>query len=184
MSQHVLSLEAPETLNLCILRLVDTSIYSQVAPPTCPRLTVQVPGFSRGVDIPNAQPGFIYNLTACDLGIQTQQCGTQYYDLPDGIYVLRYSVSPNDIVYVEYNHLRITKALRMIYDILCDLDRGACTPSNETLEKLRELHYIEMVLKGAKADVEYCLHPKQGWENYSYALRLLDKLRCCKNSCR
>lgn len=182
MSQHVLQLECPDTMNGCVLRLIDISIYSGV-PVTCPELLVQVPGFTKGVSIPNPQPGFIYNLTACDLGIQTTQCGTKYFDLPDGIYILKYSVSPNKFVYVEYNHLRITKALRMIYDILCDLDRSACEPPAQTKAKMMELGYIEMVLKGAKADVEFCLKPKQGLENYKYALKLLDKLRCCTTSC-
>lgn len=154
-----------------------------MSPVTCPRLEVQVPGFTRAVEIPNPQPGFMYNLTACDLGIQTQQCGTQFFDLPDGIYILKYSVSPNDYVYVEYNHLRTTKALKMVYDIYCDLDRGACEPEAKIKDKMMELQYIQAVLQGAKCDVETCRKPKQGMENYKYALRLLDKLRCCTTSC-
>ncbi len=184
MSQHRLSLEAPDTMNLCLLRLVDTSQYNVLSPVTCVRLLITVPGFSSAVEIPNPQPGFIYNFTACDLGLQTTQCGTQFFDLPDGIYILKYSVAPNEFVYVEYNHLRITKALRIIYDILCDLDRGACEPPTKVKEKMMELHYIEMVLKGAKGDVEFCLNPQRGMQNYSYALRLLDKLRCCTTTCR
>jgi hypothetical protein len=184
MSQHVLSLEAPDTMNGCVLRLVDTSIYNSLSPVTCPRLLIQSPGFTRAIDVPNPQPGFMYNLTACDLGIQTQQCGTTYFDLPDGIYILKYSVAPNDYVYVEYNHLRITKALNIIQGILCDLDLGACAPSDKVDEKLEELREIESFLKAAKAKVETCLEPKTGWEIYLYALRMLDKLRCCTTSCR
>lgn len=184
MAQHILSLEAPDTMNLCVLRLVDTSVYNPNSAPTCPILLVTPPGFVRATAIPNAQPGFIYNLTACDLGIQKENCGTKYYDLPDGIYILKYSVSPNDYVYVEYNHLRITKALNIIYEVLCELDLGACDPPEKIKNKLRELDLIKMYFLAAKAKVEICLQPKIGMEIYNYALRLLDKLRCCTSSCK
>lgn len=179
--QHVLSLEAPTTLNKCILRLVDTSVYLSSPAPTCPDLQVQVPGFTRAVDIPNVQPGFIYNLTACDLGIQTAGCGTTYADLPDGIYIIKYSVAPNQYVYAEYNHLRITNALNMIQSVLCDLDVAACQPSDKVMAKYKELDFIYWTLQAAVAKVETCHQPKHGMELYSYAIRLLSKLNCGKH---
>src|SRR5688572_30000362 len=124
MANHVLSLEAPDTMNKCILRTVDTSVYNPQTNPVCPLLQVTVPGFKRPVQFDDSliQTGFILNLTACDLEIQTEQCGSKYADLPDGIYIIKYSVSPHDLVYVEYNHLRITSALYKYQSILCDLD--------------------------------------------------------------
>lgn len=184
MAHHELMLEAPTTMNGCVLRLVDVSSYNPDSVITCPLLEVQTPGFTRAVVIPNPQPGFIYNLTACDLGIQTQQCGTTFFDLPDGIYILKYSVSPNEYVYVEYNHLRITKALNIVQEILCDLDVSACVPDAKTEAKLRELQLLQMQLLAAKAKVETCLEPKAGWEIYLYTVKMLDKLRCCTTSCR
>jgi len=38
MAQHVLSLEAPDTLNPALLRLIDTSIYIDMLTLTCPIL--------------------------------------------------------------------------------------------------------------------------------------------------
>lgn len=175
--QHVLSLEAPDTLNVCILRLVDTSVYSGINAPTCPELLVTVPGFVNPVNVP-AQPGFILNLTACDLKIQNTNCGTTYFDLPDGIYVLRYSVAPNQYVYVEYNHLRITKALLKIRQILCTLDISNCDPPAKTKQKVEELGLIRMYLLAAKAKVEDCRKPAAGMEIYNYALKLLNKFEC------
>lgn len=166
------------------MKIYDTSQYNTMSPVTCPRLEIQVPGFTQAVEIPNPQPGFMYNLTACDLKIQTTQCGTQFFDLPDGIYVLKYSVSPNEFVSVEYNHLRITKALNIIQAIYCDLDVSACVPDDKTAAKLRELLLLQAQLEAAKAKVEYCRQPKAGMEIYTYTLRLLDKLRCCTTSCR
>lgn len=180
MAQHVLSLEALDTMNKCILRLVDTSIYNPLSPPVCPRLQITLPGFNIPVSFDDSQitPGFMLNLTACDLKLQTNGCGTTYNDLIDGIYIIKYSVSPNDLVYVEYNHLRITNALWMIQCILCNLDLGTCDPPETIKQKLNQLTLIRRYLDAAKAYVEFCHQPDKGMELYRYAVKLLDKLAC------
>jgi hypothetical protein len=158
MAQHVLSLEAPDTMNPCILRVVDTSVYNQDTPVECPILEITLPGFTSG-------------------------CGTTFNNLPDGIYILKWSVSPNDKVYAEYNHLRITKALIMYNEALCELDLGTCEPGSETEKKLDTLRKIRMYLDAAKAKVEVCHEPRKGLELYKYAVKLLNKFECksCQN---
>ncbi len=180
MAQHSLSLEAPDTLNKCILRVVDTSVYNSQVTVKCPLLEITPPGFLRPVQFTEADIsiGFNLNLTACDLGLQNTSCGTEFYDLPDGIYIIKYSVSPNEYVYVEYNHLRITCALRKIQDIYCELNLGACDPPASVKTTLNEVRMIEQYLKAAKAMVEFCLEPTKGMDLYRYAVKLLDKLKC------
>lgn len=184
MAQHVLSLEAPDTLNGCILRIQDTSVYNSQISAICPLLQVTLPGFNIPVRFTDEliTIGFSLNLTACDLKLQTVNCGTKYNDLPDGIYILRYSVSPNDIVYVEYNHLRITCALNRIEDIYCSLDLAACDPPEKVKNKLQQVRLIQQYLKAAKSEVETCHHPSRGMELYRYAMKLIDKMNCkpCK----
>jgi len=184
MAQNVLSLEAPDTLNKCILRVVDTSIYNSQVTVKCPLLQITLPGFNVPVQFDESviQPGFNLNLTACDLDLQTTNCGTSFTDLPDGIYILRYSVSPNELVYVEYNHLRITCALNKIQAIYCDIDLGACTPPDKTQARLTEIQTIEQYLNAAKAYVEFCHQPSKGMELYRYAMTLLNKISC--TSCK
>ncbi|MFZ4059479.1 MAG: hypothetical protein ACOYKE_15150, partial [Ferruginibacter sp.] len=96
MAQHVLSLEVPDTLNESILRIQDTSIYNPQIEVACPLLQITLPGFNTPAQFtePDIQPGFSLNLTACDLKIQNAGCGTSYNNLPDGIYIIKYSVSP------------------------------------------------------------------------------------------
>lgn len=180
MARHILSLEVPDTLNSSILTIIDTSVYSDLNSVVCPYLQVTPPGYSQPINFeaPEIAPGFTVHLTACDLGMQTVQCGTTFYDIPDGIYIIRYSVSPNEIVYVEYNHLRITKALNLVQKIYCDLDLGTCDPPVAIKQKLEKLTLIEQYLKAAKAKVEYCHEPNKGMELYRYAMKLLDKLNC------
>ena len=175
---HVLQLEIPDTRNLCVLRCVDFSLYNSQVTVTCPTLLITSPGFTKAVNIPNVQPGFILNLTACDLGLQVTKCGEDYFDLPDGIYILKYSVSPNEYVYVEYNYLRISKALNIINEILCDLDVAACAPTERTEHRLRELKLLWMMLLAGKAKVEDSHEPKLGMELYNYVLRQLNKITC------
>jgi len=180
MAQHVLSLEAPETLNCSILRIIDTSVYDLTIPIECPILNITLPGFNYSVEIgePDIASGFSLNLTACNLEIQSEDCGTTYGALPDGVYVIKYSVSPNDQVYVEYNHLRTSK-LRIRYNkILCDLDLASCEPNTATTKKMDKLKTIDMYIQAAIAKVETCHDPKKGMQLYTYAKDLLAKFDC------
>ena len=182
MANHILSLDVPTVMSPCVLTVIDTSIYDNLIPVNCQTLNITVPGFSYSVQIDiGATAGgsvFIENITACDLGIQLTDCGISCADLPDGIYIIKYSVSPNEIVYVEYNHLRITKALTRYYNILCRVDVADCDPPFKIKQKLEALRLIRMYLDAAKAKVEFCHEPQKGMSLYNYALKLLMKMEC------
>ena len=177
MANHVLSLEVPTVMNPCILTVMDTSVYTDLIPVVCETLNITVPGFQYSVQL-DVSAGFIMNITACDLNLQTENCGTEYVDIPDGIYIIKYSVSPNDVVYVEYNHMRITKALNRYYNILCRLDMADCDPPFKIKQKLEQLNLIKMYLEAAKSKVEFCHEPQKGMTLYNYALKLLNKMDC------
>ena len=178
MANHVLSLEVPDVMNPCIIKLFDTSVYATSVPIVCPILTITVPGFVYSAEIATSE-NFNQTLTACDLGLQSTGCDTSNYaNLPDGIYVIKYSVSPSEYVYVEYNHLRITQALNKYYKILCELDVSDCAPSSQVQSKLKELQKIKMYLEAAKAKVEVCHEPDKGMRIYKYAIKLLNKMNC------
>jgi hypothetical protein len=180
MARHVLSLDAHDTLNCTILRIEDTSVYTSDLKIECPILEITLPGFTSAVQIGDDKidSGFRLNLTACDLGVQSNDCGTNYSNLPDGVYVIKYSISPNDTVYVEYNHLRVSQLLNNLQKVLCELDIAACDPNTVTEAKLRELHLIREFINAAKAKVETCHEPKKGMELYTYAKKLLSKFEC------
>lgn len=178
MANHLLSLEIPDILTSCVLRIMDTSAYNPDLNVKCGQLQIMAPGFSTGQFIDNVYPNFTLNLTSCDLKIQKTNCGKDFNSLPDGLYVVKWSVSPNDVVYVEYNHLRITKALNTILNIYCDIDLGVCEPSSSSRAKLEKLRLIQDYLKAAKAQVEYCRQSKKGLELYKEAMKMLDKINC------
>ena len=177
MANHILSLEVPTVLNTCVMTVMDTSVYTDLIPVVCETLAITVPGFTSSVEL-SVNAGFIQNITACDLGLQTADCNVTYVDIPDGVYIIKYSVSPNDQVYVEYNHLRISKALNKYNKILCGVDVNACDPPFAIKEKLEALRLIFMYLQAAKSKVETCHEPQKGMTLYNYALKLLNKMDC------
>jgi hypothetical protein len=177
MANHILSLEVPTVLNTCVMTVMDTSVYTDLIPVVCETLTITVPGFTSSVEL-SVNAGFIQNITACDLGLQTTDCNVNYIDIPDGVYIIKYSVSPNDQVYVEYNHLRISKALNKYNKILCGVDVNACDPPFAIKEKLEALRLIFMYLQAAKSKVETCHEPQKGMTLYNYAMKLLNKMDC------
>ena len=177
MANHVLSLEIPPVGNACVMKIFDTSVYSAQVAIFEPKLQITVPGYTYAAEV-HFQPESSCNLTACDLGLQTEHCGQSYVNLPDGIYVIKYVVDPNHVVYVEYNHLRMTQAMDLYQKILCDIDVADCDPPKAVKDKLNHLRLIRMYLDAAKAKVETCHEQQEGMTLYNYALKLLNKLDC------
>lgn len=180
---HVLQLHIPETMNDWSLSILDVSIYNENMAISCPTLQVLLPGFTTATtftedSVPALAPGFSRHLTACNLEVQTVGCGSTYDCLPDGIYVIKYSVSPNNIVFVEYNHLRMVQALKLYQKHLCNLDLEACAISADKKLKLGILTEIKGYLDSAKAKVDECHEPVKGMELYNYALKRLKALDC------
>lgn len=178
MGKHLLSLDIPDTTNSCIIRIVDTSIYDPNVPVECPSLEITPPGFFQAYSYLSLNQGFTVNLSQCDIGLQVYNCDLVKNPYSDGVYIIRYSVSPNDRVYVEYNHLRITKALKRFDSILCCLQVKGCAPDSELTTALREVQLLMTMLKAAKANVEFCHHPGKGMDIYNYVMTRLNKLAC------
>ena len=122
-------------------------------------------------------------LTACTMALQTTGCGTTQEKIPDGVYIIKYSVSPNSKVYVEYNHLRVTRLLTTYYEVLCDLEVQACQPDSEKQSLLAEMSYIRTVIDAAVANVEYCQSAAHGMQLYNYAKSRLNKISCPSGDC-
>ena len=175
--KHILSLEIPTVANCDIMTVRDTSQYSDKLAIDCPELLVTPPGFNVPALI-NVVPNSTMNLTACDLDIQGENCGTLTLPLPDGVYIIRYSVAPNDKVYVEYNHLRVTSLMNMYYQALCNIDLTACEPMSDRRDVIAEMKYIRTLIDGAVANVEYCQSPGKGMDIYNFAKKRLQKLNC------
>lgn len=181
-SRHILSLEIPTVSNCDLLCIKDTSQYAKDLSVDCEELLITLPGYSVPVLI-KVDKDFDMCLTACTLALQTKDCGTKQSEIPDGIYIIRYSVSPNSKVYVEYNHLRVTKLLTTYYEVLCDLNVQASQPNSDKQALLSEMYYIKTMIDAAVANVEYCQSSAQGMQLYRYAKERLNKISCPTGNC-
>jgi hypothetical protein len=181
--RHILALDIPDTACDTILRVWDASVYAQGLDVDCPRLDIWLPGFVVPKYYTDLQANFVKNLNAIDLGLQHPLSDTPV-TLPDGLYKIRYSVSPNDKVFVEYHHLRTTNIVNMYYQEMCKVQLEPCEPDTEQHQKLHDLRYIKMYIDAAKAKAEYCHAPEQAVDMLAYAEKLLRKyLTGCCVSC-
>lgn len=173
-SKHQLSLELPETNNIKVLRLFDTSYYADDLTVDCGKLLITSPGFNmpRVIDV---LPQFNLVLNACSLGLQQSGCGDHSEVIPDGIYKINYSVSPNNNVFVEYQHLRVVQTLNKWYNLLSQLEMSGCEPDADIKEQLNELRLIRSFIDAAKAKVEYAHELEAGMELLLYAQKRLNK---------
>ena len=92
-------------------------------------------------------------------------------------------VSPNEKVYVEYNHLRVTNITNLYYQVLCDLNVNDCEPHSERKDLFNELEYIKLLIDAAISNVEYCGSPNKGMDIYNYAYKRLHKISCTYGTC-
>ena len=181
-SRHILSLEIPTVSNCDLLCIKDTSQYSSELAVDCEQLLITLPGYSVPVLV-KVDKNFDMCLTACTMALQTKDCGTTQDKIPAGIYIVKYSVSPNSKVYVEYNHLRVTELLTTYYEVLCDLNVQACQPDSDKEALLSEMYYIKTMIDAAVANVEYCQSSAHGMQLYSYAKQRLNKISCPTGNC-
>lgn len=180
--KHILSLEVPTVADCEIFTIRDTSQYSSKLDIDCAELLITSPGFNKP-ELISVTPEFYLNLNNCDLGIQTTNCGDQRTEIKDGVYIIKYSVSPNTKVYVEYNHLRVTNILNLYYKTLCDINITPCDPTYDKQELVVDMKYIRTVIDAAVAKVEYCQSPAEGMELYNFAKKKLQKISCRTVGC-
>jgi len=176
-AKHLLSLEIINGSTPEVLTILDTSTYADGMTVSCPELLITAPGFTRPSLI-NVTEGFKLPLNACALELQSTGCMSNREVLPDGIYNIRYSIAPNDKVYVEYNTLRVTSLMNEYYERLCSMNMGTCEPTPEGKAAIIEMNNIKVLIDAAVAKVEYCNKPEEGMELYEYAKKKLNKLNC------
>jgi hypothetical protein len=180
MEGHNLGIEILDTSNENILKLTDISVYSEELDVTCPELLITPPGFqvSASISPSTLVPGFNVVLTACMLDLQTDACDSRLDPLPDGIYALRYSVAPNDAVFVEYNHLRTVKAEKRLTKLLCQVTGEDYFLPEQKKNLLTKVQEVKGMLDAAKASVNFCHNANKGMIIYERALKMIDKIDC------
>lgn len=183
MAKHLLSLAILPVTNEGIFAIKDTSVYTSLLGISCPQLQVLAPGYTYPSAIP-VSANFNTAFNACTLGMLTSgSCVDSCPVLPDGIYWLRYSVSPADQVYVEYNYLRTVQAINRLNSILCKIADTPCLPGTEQQYDIEQCGLIREYLISAKTLVEDVNRPADGINMYHFAITCMDKLSSKRPYC-
>lgn len=134
----------------------DASVYNTALPVTCGQLTVKVPGFSNCHTF-DVAASFSTQVNLSTLGIQDINDPNELYELPDGNYFIRYSINPNDKLFVEYNYYNVCKLYCSYIKILCKFFTNKCdmTVKEQNLE-IDRLFEISSLIEYAKIAAEDC----------------------------
>ncbi len=177
MGKHILQLQFPDTSNPGVFLIDDISIYDSILPVSCLNLQILSSGFNVPSSIDGMLPDFRLVLNACTMGmLAASNCTASCPILPDGVYHIRYSVSPNDLVYVEYDILRTTVAINRLNTILCNAGIKCCLPDQETQYLIDSCTLIRNFLLTAKLLVEDRHAVADGISMYQFALSLIVKM--------
>lgn len=161
-----------EKNDLAKIYFADISTYANNITITTPTIEITAPGFAKmALDfVPNS----VNIYTAANLNIDCDATST----LPDGIYTVRYTISPSTKYYIEKTFIRIT-ALKCKWAkavLTVDLD-CACGESKQNQLKL-QLRDIKELIEGAVASSNDC-DTQGAYDKYTLANKLLDRLKYC-----
>jgi hypothetical protein len=157
-------------------RITDSSYYNPTLPITCVHLLIKTPVSGIPVEF-EVEPYFSSVFNNANLNIQntTNDCLTV---LPDGIYYIKYSINPNDRIYVEYNYLQNCIQIQNFIELSCKTFSSKCNYTyKEYKAKLKELDEIKELIDGAKYLVDYCNNPEDGMLMYNEANSLISKYK-------
>jgi len=184
MAQHILSVQVDDTYNPGVFLVRDTSIYTSSLPVSCQSLQITPPGFTTPTVIVPTTQNFQYVLNACTLGIVNPTgCSDMCPNIPDGIYGIWYSVSPNDKVFVGYQYLRVVQAINRLNKYLCALQLPNCLPDQELTYELQNIDIIRNYLRSAQTNVNELHELTDGINQYRYAIDLMNKMSRKKPYC-
>lgn len=129
-----------EVLNPKVLIVNDVSFYNPDVEVSNSFMEIRFPGSVKYVHIPVAKE-FRYIINSNTLGITNVTHSELLAELPDGLYVINYSICPNAELFVEYKFLRNTQQLVKWHNAYCSLELEKCNRKQyaEELEKLREI---------------------------------------------
>jgi hypothetical protein len=164
-------------------RIKDSSYYNPNLPITCVHLAILPPTAKVPVEF-EVSPYFDSVFNTANLKIQTavNDCLTS---LPDGIYYIKYSINPNDRIYVEYNYLHNCNQYSKFIENVCKTMSNKCNFTKlEYHEKIEEIQHIKTLIDSSKYLVEYCDNPEEGMRLYDEVNNLLNSYKhdaICKN---
>lgn len=166
-----------DTHDFKTLGIVDTSWYNPDITVETPTIEIYPPGYSY-----SASPFFmikalnIYNSNG--VGITKASCEEELIDLPDGLWKVKYSICPNDKLFIEKFFLKTDKIMCRYTKAFLNLDLSMLDTDSEK-KKRKKLEEIELYIQGAIA-ASNNQNAKLASDLYKKASNLLDKYGSCE----
>lgn len=157
------------TYSTLTLGIADASIYPTDPPNVSgAQMEITIPGFAKM--FPPFTPNSFMVYTSSTLGLT--QVGTPDLPLPDGVYFLRYSVSPAYENFVEKSIMRVERLQEKFDEAFMKLDMMECDRAIKTQAKV-DLNTIYFFIQGAIAAANNCALDEAN-KLYTQANRMLD----------
>jgi hypothetical protein len=150
------------------MTILDASVYPTNPPIVSnPTIVINVPGFGK-VELPFT-PNTYNTYNSTNLGMTT--LGNEI-PLHDGIYKIRYFVTPEAQTFVEHAILRVDKLLEKYYAAFLTLDMMECDMAIKT-QSFVQLSTIMTFIQGAVAAANNCASVESD-KLYKQANKMLD----------
>lgn len=155
----------------------DMSVYNPMLPVTCSQLTIKVPGFTYTKTF-ELLPEFELLVNMGNLGLQNVNDSSNLHTLPDGAYEIRYSINPNDKLFVEYVYFNVNKLYKLYIEKVTHFLAKKCDMTIKQKEDMIELLWtISNNIELAKISAEDCQDLEGAQTIYNNTLNLLT-LKC------
>jgi hypothetical protein len=157
----------------------DVSEYDALLPINNATLMVQIPGFPTPVTVVLPLRGKV-SMSSTTLGLTT---GSRLCDLPDGLYTLTHSVSPNDKVYTAVYHYRTAIIEMLLYRKIADMASTMDThsvDSNGAVELTKSEKTLAkglLLLEGIKGNIYIDNDVNKAAEQYQELENLLASIK-------
>lgn len=144
-----LSFDIIDTHDFKTIGILDTTWYNPDIVVETPTIEIIPPGYTVA-----ASPFFmikglnVYNSNG--VGITRASCEEELVDLPDGIWRLKYSICPNDKLFIERFFLKTDQILCRYTQAFLTLDLKNAE-SKKDVERKKKLEEIEFYINGAIA---------------------------------
>jgi hypothetical protein len=164
------------TYNLKTLGIADASTYPDVPVPQAPTVEIEVPGFGV-VSLPFVPNDFnVFNSTSLGLS----NIGAPTVPLPDGLYRIKYSITPAYENFIEKTIMRVEQLQERFDAAFMKLDMMECDLAIKTQQKV-ELNSIYFFIQGAIAAANNCANQRAS-ALYNQASKMLNNFM--RNGCR
>lgn len=185
---HELDITYHNTYNCRSLKIEDNSVYDPDIPVKNLILEVKPPGLTSFIPfyfVKKNWKSITLNCSTLKLCCVKQPC--KLSELPDGVYNIKYSISPNLKSIVEFSHMRVCRIMSnyiKLVGLFLSSKHNNSRKDNEKIEQ--ELISIKDIIDASVYSVEELLDNQLGLELYEQAITRIKQINdgnftnCCK----